>query len=346
MKAKKKNFIKLIGGIIFLVVAVLIIGIILGWFNKEDIKEKIDKLTPNGNEEKKSNIKIIDESSNARPIAVMIDNVSAARPQTGIEKAHILYEFLVEGGLTRLMAVFKDVNVKQIGPVRSSRHYYLDYVMENDAIYVHYGWSPQAQSDISSLKINNLNGLANPSNMFWRDYTYHSGEHTAYTSTEKILKAAEAKKYRTTSNDSQLLKYSEEAISMPENVANEVKVVFSNSVYTKFTYDETNNVYLRSANSSAHKTTSGNQLAAKNIIVYSVEYDKIPKDTSGRQNMFNIGSGSGYFITEGKYMEITWEKSKRDSKTIYKDADGKEISVNDGTTHILINPKGQKITIS
>lgn len=340
----KKNLVKIIGAVLFVIVAVLVLGIILGWFNKDEVKKTIEKLTPKVN---KSNIKIIDEDSNDRPFAVMIDNVSAARPQTGIDKAYILYELLVEGGLTRIMAVFKDADVKQIGPVRSSRHYYLDYAMENDAIYVHYGWSPQAQSDISSLKINNLNGLANPSNMFWRDYTYHKGEHTAYTSTDKILKAAEKKKYRTTSDDSQLLKYSEKSVTMPEtNVANSVRVDFSNSVYTTFEYDETNKVYLRSANKTAHKTTSGDQLAAKNIIAYSVPYGHISDDVKGRQEMENLGTGTGYFITEGKYMEITWEKNKRNEKTVYKDSEGKEINVNDGTTHILINPKGQNITIS
>ena len=79
-----------------------------------------------------------------RPIAVMIDNHSGAWPQASLNQADIVYEIVVEGGETRLMAVFKGKNVDKIGPVRSSRHYFLDYALENDAIYVHYGWSPQA----------------------------------------------------------------------------------------------------------------------------------------------------------------------------------------------------------
>ena len=73
-----------------------------------------------------------------RPIAVMIDNHNLAWPQAGLNKAYLVYEIIVEGGETRLMALFKGQNVDKIGPVRSSRHYFLDYVMENDAIYAHF----------------------------------------------------------------------------------------------------------------------------------------------------------------------------------------------------------------
>ena len=91
---------------------------------------------------------------NDRPIAVMIDNHNDAWPQAGIQKAYMVYEIVVEGGETRLMALFKGTEIEKIGPVRSARHYFLDYAMENDAIYVHFGWSPQAQSDIKKYTIN------------------------------------------------------------------------------------------------------------------------------------------------------------------------------------------------
>ena len=73
--------------------------------------------------------------------------------------SYIIYEMVVEGGITRYLALFKDVNVERIGTIRSSRHYYLDYALENDAIYVHWGWSEFAQRDISTLGINNINAI-------------------------------------------------------------------------------------------------------------------------------------------------------------------------------------------
>ena len=80
----------------------------------------------------------------------------------------MVYEAIAEGGETRLMALFKGADVEQIGPVRSARHYFLDYAMENDAIYVHFGWSPQAQRDIKKYAINNINGIEEDGTTFWR----------------------------------------------------------------------------------------------------------------------------------------------------------------------------------
>lgn len=121
-------------------------------------------------EEKK--LQVIDLDSNTRPIAIMINNHRTAQPlQTGLNDAYLVYEIVVEGGITRMLAVFKDADTARIGTIRSSRHYFLDYALENDAIYVHYGWSPQAEEDIYNLGINNVNGMVD-GNPFWRDTTF------------------------------------------------------------------------------------------------------------------------------------------------------------------------------
>ena len=145
-------------------------------------------------------------SGSDRPIAVMIDNHNGAWPQAGLNKAYMVYEIVVEGGETRLMALFKGQDLSAIGPVRSSRHYFLDYAMENDAIYVHYGWSPQAQSDITKFGINNINGITESSDIFWRSKE-KAAPHNAVTSTEKILQSAKSKNYRTTSTKESVLNY-------------------------------------------------------------------------------------------------------------------------------------------
>ena len=94
---------------------------------------------------------VYDVNSNKRPIAVMIDNNVDNDEQVGLQDAYLTYEIIVEGGLTRIMAIYKDVDTSVIGPVRSSRHYFLDYALENDAIYAHYGWSTYAENDIKAL---------------------------------------------------------------------------------------------------------------------------------------------------------------------------------------------------
>ena len=102
--------------------------------------------------EKKEELNVYDVNSNKRPIAVMIDNNVENDEQVGLQDAYLTYEIIVEGGLTRIMAIYKDVDTSVIGPVRSSRHYFLDYALENDAIYAHYGWSTYAENDIKASK--------------------------------------------------------------------------------------------------------------------------------------------------------------------------------------------------
>ena len=145
-----------------------------------------------------------------RPIAVMIDNEKPAWPHAGLNDAYLLYEIIIEGGESRIMALFKGKETANIGPVRSARHYFLDYVMENDAIYAHFGWSPLAQSDIKTFGINNINGIYDT--YFWRVEPLGS-YHNAFTSMENIMKFANKKKYKTTSNDKGVFTYSAQKVT-------------------------------------------------------------------------------------------------------------------------------------
>lgn len=293
-------------------------------------------------------IKIVNVHSKSRPIAVMINNLTPARKNhAGLGDAYLVYEMIAEGGLTRLMAVFKDQTTERIGSVRSSRHYYLDYALENDAIYVHYGWSPQAESDIASLKINNINGLYDDA--FWRDLSLNVAyEHTAFTSIEKITTVAQQKKYRMTSDQPLLLNYSFDPVGLEEKenkmVANQIRLPYSNYVETTYQYDPDQKLYLRSVNGEPHvDAITKKQYTAKNIIVANVENYSI--DSYGRQALKNIGSGDGYFISEGYAVPIRWSKASRSAQTVYTYLDGTEIMANDGNTYIQIVPLHTKIAI-
>lgn len=297
---------------------------------------------------------IINEESTTRPIAVMINNHAQARPyHSGLNEANIVYEIIVEGGITRMMAVFKDTTTARIGSVRSSRHYFLDYAMENDAIYVHFGWSPQAQGDISKYGINNVNGLYDSG--FWRDNALPIDyEHTALTNIENIKNVMSSRGYRTDYNSTdvkkeQVLTYSvdEVDISGKEDsiIANNVSVPYSYYMTSSYTYDPTNKYYLRFANGVAHTDyVTKEQYHFKNIIVINVNNYSI--DNYGRQTLDNVGTGTGYFITDGYARPITWEKSSREAKTVYKYTDGTVITANDGNTFIQIQPSNQSTTIT
>lgn len=294
-------------------------------------------------------LKIVDLESNTRPIAVMINNHNYARPNhAGLQDAFVVYELIVEGGITRLMAIFKDQETTRIGSVRSSRHNFLDYAMEYDAIYVHFGWSGLAKNDISKFKINNINGLYDDAG-FWRDKTLKvPSEHTAFTSIEKINKVVTRRKYKTTTETKIPFKYNAYKVDISEYEdsmkADEIIIPYSDYMTTSYTYDSENKVYKRYANSKEHTdAVTKEQYTAKNIIIMKVKNYRV--DSYGRQNLDTTGKGEGYFITNGYARKITWEKEKRSSKTVYKYLDGTEIVLNDGNTFIQVEPIEKTPTI-
>ena len=296
--------------------------------------------------QQQKNIKIF--NGNDRPIAVMIDNHSGAWPQANLNKAYMVYEIVVEGGETRLMALFKGQNLEKIGPVRSSRHYFLDYALENDAIYVHHGWSPQAQRDISSLGVNNINGIQESSSNFWR-VKDKSAPHNLFTSTESILKIAERKGYSKTSNKKSVLNYVSNEVEMPSTAINATSVTIphSNLQTVKYEYDEQTKTYKRYARNKLQTDyITGEPVTTKNIIITMCEnYTLDDSENKGRQGLKNIGTFKGYYITDGKAIEIECTKNARDEQTVYKDLNGKEIEVNDGNTFVNICPTDAKLVI-
>jgi hypothetical protein len=337
--------------VIILIIAIIIAGglLIVKYF-KDNPKSIIETANENiDGEQDKTVIEIKEPQTfkgTDRPIAVMIDNHKSAMPQAGLNDAYLVYEIIVEGGETRLMALFKGVSLDKIGPIRSSRHYFLDYALENDAIYVHFGWSPQAQSDITTLGVNNINGLTESSTSFWR-VSDKSAPHNAVTSTEKILEIANRKGYSTTSTKESVLNYVADDVNLEDGItAQTVTIPYSSSNTVRYEYDEESGKYVRySRDTKQVDWDTEETVMVKNIIVVKCQNTTLNDGTDkGRQTLDNIKTLNGYYITNGKAIEITAEKTSRSSQTIYRDLDGNEIEVNDGNTFIQICPIDSKIT--
>lgn len=342
----KKNGVKAL--IVILVILIIIAGVVLAYKITQD-KKQTEPVSENNNlivapvEEKKVQI----YQGNERPIAVMIDNHKLAWPQGGLNEAYMVYEIIAEGGETRLMALFKGANVEKIGPVRSARHYFLDYAMENDAIYAHFGESPQAKSDITKFSIHDIDGIAEDGTTFWR-VKDKSAPHNAATSTEKLLQSAKNKNYRTTSTKESVLNYVTDEVNL-ENGQGAISVTIPHSTLqvVKYVYDEENKVYERYARNKSQKDwTSGKTVTTKNIIItFCDNYTLADKENKGRQGLKNIGTFDGYYITNGKAIKIKCIKEDRDEQTRYEDLEGNEIKVNDGNTFVQICPIAAKVMI-
>ena len=322
----------------------------------DDVAEKAAEPVEKKEEPKQPEVKklkIIDESSDTRPIAIMINNHPTARLyHCGLQDAYIVYEIIVEGSLTRYMAVYKDADTGKIGSVRSSRHYFLDYAMENDAIYAHWGWSPQAQSDISRYGIKNINGMAYEGTYFYRDKNINASlEHRGFTSMELLNKAIKRLGYTSTSDKKTLLHYSIDEVDLSKLEgaipATSVSIKYSKAVTSSYKYDSEAKVYKRFVNNAEHKDyVTKKQYTFKNIITYQLSNHTLRGDVKGRQDIDNLGSGSGYYISDGYAVPIKWSKSNRRAQTVYTYLDGTEINVNDGNTFIQIQPKNQSLDIN
>lgn len=367
----QKGGVKILIGILFILIVVA--GVLLGmkYFkdqanNEEVANNNVEVEQPKVEEKKEPKTFAGDE----RPVAFMVDNNINAMPQAGLEQADLIYEIIVEGGETRLMMVMKNQNLKKIGPLRSARHYFIDYALENDAIYVHYGQSPQAKSDLEKLGINHINGIYESASNFWRDNTRYA-PHNAVTSTANLKTIFKREGFKTTTNKGNVLNYVAEDYDLESvyeevetstnttnqentedeattekkitNLANKVTIPYSAYNTVKYTYNEETKTYTRYSRDNIQKDwNTGKAISVKNIIITKCKNWSI--DSYGRQTLDNVKTLNGYYITNGKYIPIKCEKISRSGKTIYKDLEGNEINVNDGKTFIQICPIDSKIS--
>ena len=332
-----------------LLIIILGVGAFLVFKPKDDTKKTAKKPVKTQEEVKEAPITIIDPESNSRPIGFMINNADEARTiQKGMSKAYIIYEILnYVDGRTRFLALYKDVtdNVT-IGPIRSARIYHIDYALENDMIFVHWGYSPQAESAISEYKINNINGLRWGDTYFWTEKGNISIAHRRFTSMDLINKSINERfKYRTTTEVDNLLEYNGFNLTDEDGIkADTVKITYNSKTnVVEFKYNKDTGLYERYVNGKEHIDHNDNKiLTGKNIIAYEIANSTISGDDSSRQELHNTGSGKAYYITNGYATEITWEKDKFGSQTVYKYQDGSEVKVNDGNTWIEIVPVSDK----
>ena len=361
-----KNFFKV------LFVLILIAGIGFGayWFlsgrnnNETPVEDSLAAEEPNLDAEqeevvqeevKESKIKIF--NGNDRPIAFMIDNNKNAQPQASLNSTYMVYEIIVEGGESRLMALFKGTVADQVGPIRSARHYFIDYAMENDALYAHLGMSPQAQAAFQEFCIEHINGQVydtgkarTQDSLYWRA-THKKAPHNAYTNTDAILKVAHGYGWRTTSDKKSVLNYSAEEINLDAEDAfsvESVKIPYAKGHTVEYKYDSETGRYTRwSKGKMMYDEMTKEPVTTKNLIItFAENYTLDDGENKGRQDVITVGSLDGYYITNGKAIKIKCNKDGRREQTVYVDLNGEEIKVNDGNTWVNVCPIDSNVTFT
>ena len=243
--------------------------------------------------------------------AVSIDNMVDARPASGINQAAFVYEAPVEGGITRFLAFFEHgAQAPKIGPVRSARMYFLDWVADWGAgAFFHFGGSPEAMARIAatpSLKSIDYDGALSGGSLFQRDAT-RSAPHNAYTSSDNADKAVFVQSGNVSS--SAWLMEDEPDISARGADGGKVMPAMSNdSAYNPvWVYSSATNIYTRTIKGQVEKDADGAPVTAKNIIVVSADVSVI--DAVGRLKIGTAGSGAAIVYRNGQSEDMTWSES-------------------------------------
>ena len=284
-----------------------------------------------------------------RPIAVMLNNISDAMPQCDIGKADIVYEMKVEGGITRLLGIFNDYsNLEKLGSIRSCRPYYVTVAMEYDAIYMHYGQSPQGEEKLSSSGINNLSGLSSEGGVTYYRASDRVSPHNVFTDTEKIKAGIEQKGYETKHSDSfkSVFSFNEE-ITAPAGGEKAEKITTPISNYTTpwFEYHADDGLYYRFQYGGEQTDgNTGDQLKYENVLIQFAHYTSI--DDHDRQQLDLIGEGTGLYASNGVIVPVTWKKSSENAITKYYTEDGNELKLNPGKTWVTVFEKDKADSVT
>ena len=301
--------------------------------------------------------------SDVKPIAVMLNNVKAALPQSGNSQADILYEVPEEGGATRIMGLFQDLDgIEELGSIRSTRPYYVRLALSNDAILVHAGGSPGAyrliQEMIQKDTFDDMDFLENGTNSAYNYYyrkperfsAGYASEHTLFIKTAKIKEFFENNPDKIKTDHRQYLrrthKFVEDGTPVNGFDAENINVSFSGYKSTAFDYDESTGKYLVSEFGAPYMDQqAGEQVGVENVII--VQTDIVPlHDRKGRVAVYLTGEGDGFYACNGKMEKIHWEKKKARYTYTFTDSEGKEVDLGIGKSFVCVLDKARPITVN
>lgn len=271
--------------------------------------------------------------------ALMVENSVDARPQSGLDKAGIIYEAIAEGGITRFATIYQQEIPAEIGPVRSLRPYFLDWLRPYNASIAHVGGSQKALKIVRDGSWKDMDQFANGKS-FWRSKD-RKAPHNVYTSAELINAFNQSKNYNL-ENFSPFLR-KEDAKSATPN-ATDIKLNISSSKYNvQYIYNAQTNSYKRQQGGEAHLDKSGVQLEPKVVVALISNYSIVQEDGS-RSAYQTTGSGEAVIFQDGTTQEALWEKADQASPLKLKDRAGAELKLNRGQTWLTILGSRTKLT--
>ncbi len=367
-KTKKKRAIFTLGVILFAIAVVVVVMILakntvskksvdVSVEGQTDIKtlgdvQVADPSEPKDQEAPLSGVLItktqLDKIEKRRVLAVVVENHPAARPQSGLDKADVVFETLVEGGITRFVAVYNTNEPEVIGPVRSLRKYFLDMIGGfGDPVIMHIGFAESSNSDanaIGYLRSTGANSLGFTNGAFWR-VSGRNAPHNAYSSTTKLWDLAKGKGW-IGFKDKDLWSFKDmEKVDTADNPTIMINWLGNDSIWNaKWEFDAKTGLYKRFHQDEPHiDAVTKKQLTASNIVVLYTS--QAPADDgTARITVDANGSGKALVFRDGKVISGTWTKPARTSQYHFKDSDNREIILNRGVSWITLVPLNAQVT--
>jgi hypothetical protein len=283
-----------------------------------------------------------EEQTERRAVAVVINNHPAARPQSGLHKADIVYELLAEGDVTRFLAIFQSEMPDQIGPVRSARDYYIKLAKGFNSLFIAHGYSPEAKSMLEEGYVDHLNGMAYDGTLFKRVH-FRKAPHNSYISFENIMKGAEMNNYDLVESPDPLKFYqAEELDRITGKEANSVMIsYFSNHLFNvSYEYDPELEKYSRFSNGEQTiDYESEEPVLVDNILILEMEHKVV--DNYGRRDINLTSGGKGYLLQKGKWNEVEW---RNEDGKIVPYFNGEEAAFVPGKTWVNVIPSNPGLT--
>lgn len=266
----------------------------------------------------------------------MIENSPDARPQSGLKQAGVVYEAIAEGGITRFLTLHQQDKPQLIGPVRSVRMYYVDWLAAYQASVAHVGGSYLALQEVRNGNYRDIDQFFN-SSYYWRA-TDRYAPHNVYTSFAKLDALNQSKGY-TTSEFKGFSRIDGKPVDTPN--ATSIAINFSGPLYnTSYAYDKATNTYLRSEGGVPHMDREDGQITPSVVVALKVDESTVFED-GYRQNINTIGSGEATIFQNGTALNVTWHKPDRTTGITFTDASGKDVPLVRGQTWIAAIPNGE-----
>lgn len=273
-----------------------------------------------------------------RPIMVMVENSPAARPQSGLNKADIVYEILAEGNITRFLTLYQSQAVAKIGPVRSTRVYFAQIAENWQGALFHCGGAAVAINYIQNRSIRHVDQIVGGSKYFWR-VSDRKAPHNLYTKSSSLQKALADKGWDDTWTGTGYT-YSKTPATSTGQTANNIKLSYLNGYYAGYKWDAKKSVYVRNMEGSVHKDReTGEALVANNVIVMVTSHNIY--DKKGRREVDMRGPGKGYLAQAGKLIPVNWVLANGHIQ-VYNN--GKSYSMLPGKTWIQVVQKDSDVS--